>query len=37
MDQDETLGGVCCIIAYCYENLCKKNEIIEEGNYNEIV
>jgi hypothetical protein len=29
------LCGVCCIVAFCYENICKKRNILEESNYND--
>lgn len=47
MDEDQTLAiscisiipicCLCCIVAYCYENICKKRNKIEESNYYEIV
>ena len=37
------LCSICCIVAFCYENICKKavkiteENKIEENNYNELV
>jgi len=53
MDEDNMLAlacisiiplcSICCIVAFCYENFCKKavkiteENKIEENNYNELV